>query len=343
MSNSRVQYIDNLRLLACFLVVLTHSAMPTVESNGFYAVLISILSAPSSELFLTISGSLLLPTRISMKEFYVKRFTRLAFPVLFWSLVIVLISYFTGQIDLERLLIKIMYIPLTPVTGVYWFIYTICGLYLLAPVISPWVISSTKREFKFILLLWFITLLLPFVNFLVPEYFKYDVEGNYYFILNYLGGFLGYMLLGVYLRKYPLIFNRKKALFLVALLSAAAILPILYCYLYNREMLNDINNNLSSFSCLAVISIFIFFQNFEVDNLHLKKIVHSLSHYSFGIYLIHIIVVRDIIWRIYEPFRGTPLNPMIETPLIALVSIVVCYFIVKLISKLPYSKHIIGV
>lgn len=49
----RLYYIDNLRVLACFLVLLTHSTMPAVmpEKEGFWMFVISFIGSPSSELF----------------------------------------------------------------------------------------------------------------------------------------------------------------------------------------------------------------------------------------------------------------------------------------------------
>ncbi|MCL5244789.1 acyltransferase [Cellulophaga sp. 20_2_10] len=341
MESKRVYYIDNLRVLACFLVILTHSAMATKDSYGIYAVIVSLVSSPSSELFLTISGALLLPTRIKMKDFYVKRFSRLALPVLFWSLIILFVDYITGASTLGITIKKLILIPLSPVTGVYWFIYTICGLYLLAPIISPWIIASTKKEYQFILLLWLSTILLPYISFVLPDF--YHIDGNYYFILNYFGGFLGYMLLGVYLRKYPIVLPKPKAIAVILSLIVIAVLPILYCYLFKRDLITTINNNLSISSVLLVTAIFIFFQNFGSTNVKFNNFINYLAKYTFGIYLVHIMIVRNVVWHIYSLFRVEPLNPLIETPLIAIVSMIICYACVKLISKLPQSKNIVGV
>ena len=45
----RLSYIDNLRVLACFLVLLTHSTMPSTnpEKEGFWMFGLSALGSPS--------------------------------------------------------------------------------------------------------------------------------------------------------------------------------------------------------------------------------------------------------------------------------------------------------
>ena len=73
---SRIIYIDTLRTLACFLVVLTHSAMPAKNTNdGIYMFFYSFISSPATQIFFAISGALLFPVKQPMKDFYKKRFT----------------------------------------------------------------------------------------------------------------------------------------------------------------------------------------------------------------------------------------------------------------------------
>lgn len=87
MSNKHLHYIDCLRVFACFLVVTIHcNYVPSQECNKIWTQLLNVIGSPSSELFLAISGSLLLPVKISQKEFYRRRFSKLLVPLLSWSL-----------------------------------------------------------------------------------------------------------------------------------------------------------------------------------------------------------------------------------------------------------------
>src|SRR5690606_12155365 len=140
---------------------------------------------------------------------------------------------------------KLLLFPISPVTGVYWFVYAICGLYLIIPIISPWLEMATRKMFYFILSLWSLTLLFPYLN-LIFEKSIYDIDGDYYFILNYLGGFVGFLFLGVYLRKYPINFKSKinSICFLFTLFLLGS-LPVIYGVLYNREILLISRENLS--------------------------------------------------------------------------------------------------
>ena len=101
-----------------------------------------------------------------------------------------------------------------------------------------------------------------------------------------------------------------------------------------------VRENLSLSSAFLVTIIFTFFQNIQLNTL-LEKLFNNIAKYSFGIYLIHIIVVRDIIWKVLENHRLP--HPIIETPIIAIISLICSFLIVKILSLMPYSKYIIGV
>ena len=98
-TSSRVQYIDILRVIACFLVLLTHSALASDNENvGIWYALYSFIGSPSSELFLAISGSLLLPIKLPSKEFYKIRFSKLLYPKLFWSIFYIIYDFYLNGV-----------------------------------------------------------------------------------------------------------------------------------------------------------------------------------------------------------------------------------------------------
>ena len=205
----RLDYIDILRVLACFLVILTHSAMPAVNStDGIWCFSYSLVSSPSSELFLALSGAVLLPVKVSMKEFYKRRFLKLLPPVLIWSVLIIFIYILLGKTSIENGIITLSQIFIKPVIGVYWFIYVIIGLYLLAPIISKWLIDASRRQVEFFLLLWSFNLIMPYLNLFIPDILQQT--GSHYWMLNYFGGFLGYWMLGYYLRWFPISIGLNK-------------------------------------------------------------------------------------------------------------------------------------
>lgn len=332
--NSRIVYLDYLRILACLLVIFTHAAMPAQESDGIYLSIISLIGSPSSELFLALSGAVLLPIKTDFSSFYKRRFSKLLPPLIIWSVVYSLRSYFKGDIGFSNVIEQVIKIPFTPTVGVYWFMYVMIGLYLFAPIISPWIKSATKKQLEVFLLIWGISLLMPYLNIFIPNI--YNANGNYYWTLCNFSGFLGYWILGCYLLKHPIKigFNFRWSLCLIGTLAYLFVLVILK--LNNFEM-GYYFDNLQIGSAFLVAIIFTIVQNLPLKQ---SNIVSNIANCSFGIYLIHIIILRHVVGPFFESCN---INPILETSIITLISFVISLLIVKILSKLQFSKYIVGI
>lgn len=144
-----------------------------------------------------VSGALLLPVKTDYITFIRKRLTRIAIPTLIWTLIYLALKIYNSEseINIAR---SIASIPFSAQgNGVLWFIYTLLGLYFLAPILSSWLNKASKRDLRFVLLLWCITLVYPLIDKWI--YLNETDTG----ILYYFTGYAGYFLLGYYLRKYP--------------------------------------------------------------------------------------------------------------------------------------------
>lgn len=101
-----IGWVDALRILACFMVVLAHCCDGFVaqfdsDPTAFYAgVTIGSLMRASVPLFVMMTGVLLLPVpqTMTLSSFYRKRVGRIIPPLVFWSLALPPIAYlyFTG-------------------------------------------------------------------------------------------------------------------------------------------------------------------------------------------------------------------------------------------------------
>lgn len=156
MNSKRIFYLDNIRFCASFLVILGHShpeyvadaVTHNLTTAGIWASLFGLMASPSSELFMTISGAILLPVRIPEKEFFKKRFSKVLFPLLIWSLIYLA----AGLGPKDRTAVEsLLALPFTPVLDVFWFMYVICGLYLFAPIISKWILDDNRASMRFYL------------------------------------------------------------------------------------------------------------------------------------------------------------------------------------------------
>lgn len=333
MIKERIIYLDYLRCIACLMVILMHSPMPNLGTNSLILSAISYLSAPCIGLFFMVSGALLLPIAGTSHTFLTKRCSKIVYPTLFWSVAYIVIRVTTGELKSSELLETIVSIPFGPsALGVLWFMYVLFGLYLVIPILSPWIQKATKREIEFYLLVWGGTLCLPLIKLFaqVPD----DVYNPFY----YITGFLGYVVLGYYLQTYksPI---RIRFLLLATIGSIAAYI----CSKVSHAAVDyySVFWYLSIFVAIMAMTWFAIIQK-NVSLIHsprIKKYIIRFSNYSFGIYLIHILVMRYILWKV--PLISQ-LGGVIQIILTFILTIVISYLLISCVSKFKFAQYIIG-
>ena len=317
---------DILRVLAISMIVLMHSPRPA-SAPGFVLSGISYLTAPGLVLFFMISGALLLGNRLTTKVFLKRRFSRILFPTLVWTFFYLFVGFFANKPSIESAIMSILSIPFSAQGhGVLWFMYTLAGLYLLTPILSKWLKNSSKREVEFYLLLWGVTLVYPYLRMWL------QINESHTGILYYFAGYVGYFVLGHYLRYYYV----YRWCHLVVAVSIAVFVPLLL-YLSGIEF--------NFFSALYFLSLPVMMMAFAVFVIVMRfpnkqlSIIGQISKLSFGIYFIHIFIMRSIIWKVDAVIQ---LPGLVQIPVIALSSFLISLLLAWLISKLPFSKYVIG-
>ena len=155
---NRVFYLDIIRILACIMIIAMHAPIPNTGLDSYVLSSISMLTAPGIGLFVMVSGALLLPIRIPTKQFLHRRLRKIVGPILFWTLVSMIIYVPKDVILSSHIWSGLLSIPIqAQFSPILWFMYMLAGLYLLAPILSAWLRSATKRECRFYLCVWLIT------------------------------------------------------------------------------------------------------------------------------------------------------------------------------------------
>ena len=157
--------LDVMRVVAMFMIVLMHSPKPG-SAPGIMLVGLTYLTIPAIGLFFMISGALLIDNKLGTKEFLTRRFSKILWPTLFWTMVYMIVKYSTTETTTTGVLRLIFSIPFKAQGhGVLWFMYTLAGLYLLTPMLSKWAGTAIEREIKFYLFLLKLLVLLKKRNF----------------------------------------------------------------------------------------------------------------------------------------------------------------------------------
>ena len=288
---------------------------------------LSYLTAPGLVLFFMISGALLLDSRLSAKDFIKKRFAKVAIPTLFWTLFYLVVKFVNDPPSLSEAMQQVLSIPFSRQGhGILWFMYTLAGLYLLTPILSKWLHSASKREIQFYLMLWAITLIYPYLALWL------QIDESSYGILYYFAGYAGYFLLGYYLKH----FYQYRGWQVLLALAVAATIPVV---LYSSGIEFDFYRMLWYLSlpvALMAFSLFVIVN--QLPNKHVA-VIERASTLSFGVYFVHIFIMGNI--KTLFLLNGLP--GLLEIFAIAVITILLSYLVAWLISRLPFSKYLIGV
>lgn len=330
---NRIFYLDIIRILACVMIVAMHAPIPNTGLNSYILSADSLLTAPGIGLFIMVSGSLLLPVNIPTKHFLKKRIEKIAFPTFFWTFFYMFMCWYDYGFEVSDMWCSLLSIPFSSqFCGVLWFMYMLTGLYLLAPILSPWLKQTGKRELEFYLLLWAITICYPYIRDFV------GVNESHTGILYYFGGYVGYFLLGFYLMTYvEMLAIWKCFLLLLIPLSIASILKIqqIPVRFYDSFWYLSFGVAMMSAAWFALVKRV----NIVYNNaLRLHRGLALVSNCCFGIYLVHIFIMRSIIWNwswLYD--LGT-----IQILMVTLLTFVGSFVVTWLISYLPGAEYIIG-
>lgn len=326
-NNERDYRLDLLRVIAMSMIVLMHSPMPD-SAPGFVLAGINYSTAAGIGLFLMISGALLLGNNLSTKMFLKRRFSKVLFPTLFWSFFYLGVKCLKSPLQTKELLTTVFSIPFSAQGhGVLWFMYTLSGLYLLTPILSRWLKDASKREVELYLFLWGVTLVYPYLKPILK------VDESCSGILYYFAGYVGYFLLGYYLRYH---YQFKKFHVLVAV----TIIVLIPTVLYSSHVDFDFNSMLWYRSLPVALMAFVWYVLIGQCANKRYAFLENVSRLSFGIYLVHIFVMRSILWKT-DAILALP--GLIQIPVITILTLTISFVIIWILSKLPFSKYIVGV
>lgn len=326
----RIIAYDYIRIVAMLLVVACHCFGNVSSTSNVVISLLSYLEAPCNGLFFAVSGALLLPINsttnyTNTKGFIAKRLKKVAFPTMLWSIVYLALS---GNLNL----VSVCSIPFSAQgASVLWFMYVMVGLYLVAPIISPWLENIDKKTLELYLGFWLISLCFPILNnwLIINE----SLTG----LLFYFSGFVGYFVLGYYLKKYEIQLKLSFLFFVIAFIIMVLV------KLFASEI--RLYEGLWYLSFFCAVSVVFYWKIIEIISFYIKlsaRVKNSLitiSNLIFGVYFIHYGIVEYLIPHIdfisaMPYFAGYSIRIIIAFSGALILSYIVSY--------LPFANYIIG-
>ena len=331
--NSREVWIDWLRVAACFMVFVVHSTEPfylggdgsliLTETDAFWASFFDSFVRSCVPLFIIASSYLQFPTHYPTMEFFRRRAVRILVPFLLWTVVY---AFRWGEPveNFRNLLLNFNY-----AAGHLWFVYMLLGIYLLMPLLSPWAEKVEKKELQVYLGICLFTTMIPLIRDWaaggattviygpsgLPRQALFPLWGeaswNAFGTFYYFCGFIGYLLLGLYFRKFVGELSWKKTLGIAIpcyiagfAISFGGFLRRVYETAEGTFPVGELvekavwwettwcNDTIGV--VLMAIAWILVFKKIKAEGRFYKNVLLPVSKSSYGIYLMHLLILVPI-------------------------------------------------
>lgn len=332
---------DFIKTLAIFLVVIIHANVAYLGANrGGFAwncvMLLTSVCLVAVPLFFMVSGALLLDVEevLPLKTLFKKRILKQAIPFIVWSLIYVVVRMIMGKLPFGvSAFTDLLH---EPAYYQFWFMYSLLAIYLLLPILQAVVLKLEKKYIEYILILWLIfSTVFPVMQRWIPGF---GISEHVDLIL--CEGYIGYFLLGYYLKKYHSEVSWKTGLWLgLAGIFATGIACVLewQCKKGGGYQGYFYQAYLTPFVVVAVTGLFLLFQNLPwTQKEKPRKLLQITSTLSIGVFYVHMLVLTVLE---YVGLTGAT-NILLLAVKIILgygVSLVAAF----VISKIPYVRKVL--
>ena len=360
MKEDRVVFLDWLRVIACFMVMAIHSAEPfylggeapnitSIASRWdmLWITLTECLCRVCVPLFVMTSAYLLFPVRRPTGEFFRRRLVRVVLPFAFWAVAYV----WAANGAWGRLIFNF-----PDEGGHLWFVPMLVGLYLLMPLLSPWAEKVSERELRGWIAVWLFTTLFPFLrglwarlygepSFGAVPYLYGECPWNLFGSFHYVSGFIGYMLLGFWFRKFAVERRWGRTLMqaLPLWLAGVAIIGLPFFFYtdkfpFSAPYSHAVKMEMSIEYCslgvaLTTIAAFMVVRKLNLGGGFYRRLVRPVSEASYGMYLLHMFILAPV---------SAALIPQLPTPLAIAATAAISFSLSALAALLLRRLPIVG-
>ena len=332
--NNRIVFLDYLRVIACFMVMVVHATEPfyfddamnlhiATQADAWWVAIVDSAARACVPLFVIASSYLLFPLARPTGEFFRRRAVRILIPFFIWAAIYT--WHFGGKwVELG--------FNFPSAGGHLWFVPMLLGLYLLMPLLSPWAEKASKREVQGWLCLWLVTAAFPFVrrlshllvgdpSFGAVPYLWGECPWNAFGMFQYVSGFFGYLLIGFYFRKFVPEFSWRKTLawaiplwvFGMAVMAGGfyfripgnGVYPVHEPYAAAVELEMSIEY-CGLGVCASVLAFFLVIRKLTASGWFYKRVIRLISEASYGMYLMHIVILVVFV----EHLKGSVPTPL---------------------------------
>lgn len=381
MEDKRIVWIDWMRVAACFMVFVVHSTEPfylggegsliSDSTDAFWVSFFDTLVRSCVPLFVIASSYLQFPVHYSTGEFFRRRAVRILVPFVLWTVVYAL-AWGEPAENFRNLLFNFNY-----ASGHLWFVYMLIGVYIIMPMLSPWAEKVGKKELQVYLGIWLFTTFIPLIRDWMsggevtviygpsglPRQALFPLWGeaswNGYGLFYYMSGFIGYLLLGLYFRRFVGELSWKKTLAIAVpcylaghVVSFGGFLrrvyeggvfpaegPVDKAVWWETTWCNDTVG-----VALMAIAWILLFRKIRSEGWFYRNVILPVSRASYGIYLMHLLLLVPV-FGMFRNWLGSGAEGCLgfwTTPVEIMASAIAAFIITSCISVIIRKIPVIG-
>ncbi len=346
----KIDFYETMRAIAMLSVIIGHVTSPVVKmsygsdmSSWWVGNIISSAMHFGVPIFLLLSGATMLLKDYKLIDFYKKRFVRVLLPFVFWALAYIIYRWLIlnatkqpyGWEEVSPWLNNLIFNE--RISLHFWYIYMILAIYVFMPFLAKALRLLSDKFILLVLILWAVLNFSLMFSSVVELMNDYILSPRAFLYCRYSG----YLVLGYYLRKKAFDFKYMRiwSVSIYLLVFSFVAIYTYYASKYTHKLDLQMHGNLTLISLIKTLAFYFLIATTKVKNAKLVFIRDAISNYSYGIYLVHIMVIgvlflNGIFW--------TMMHPLISLPVLYFLVFIISIGIIFVLRKIPGGKHISG-
>ena len=214
-----------------------------------------------------------------------------------------------------------------------WYLYAMIGIYIVLPVIKPFVIETDKNNlFHFIIALFLFNVIFPYVNILAGS--------EIYFTLPIIGYSVMYFLLGAYLSNIEFHDIEKNKMIIISACIVLSFIQIIICLQTGESFLKYTGYDSPLTVVWSVLIYVLFINTIKGDRLNENKL-WKIDRLCFGVYLIHPFFI-NFLYKVCNIYPAKYSAYYIVLLLVWICVVVTSFLFSNAFSKIPFlNKYIL--
>jgi len=329
----RLQWLDLVRGLGAFLVVLAHVDYAG-DGRGAISSFYYLITRTAVPLFFMASGLLLLGKNETYPIFFKKRAVKVFLPFVIWSIIYMVWQNGIPTASIPEIIVSFsVKILRGPRANHLWFFYELFGLYLLTPVLRILVQKAANKDLYYFLGMWFI--LTPLAN-LLTEFTPVTLGFEFYF----LNGYIGYFIFGYLIGRVEIARSQKRVAGVVFISILLGTLLGMYLFRIYEIQSQYLESYLGLNVVLLSASLFIMCKDLQTPS-SILPLISLMSRTSFGVYLVHVIVMTELFSMPALSSLSTAGSAAYMIPLIWLLGYLGSVLLTSMFQKVPILNFLV--